>query len=1853
MQHNNKAKILGVLLLAIGMASTASAIQVTSCSDLTNLDLSGTNTLQNDIDCSGTTFSGTLNGELNGGYLNGNGYSISNLDIDGGSTGIFSLINEDPGQAYVENLDIINASISGDSGGVGIIASQIDGDVSDVTIKDSFVTATGNSFPTTMGSGYGSQGGETDLNNIVIENTRIEYTGAESNYGGIILTQQVGTPVDANSIDDIKVVDSELVSVQGTGDDLFAGGVFGSDLEGTATNVKVVNMSMSGFDDGDFIFGSAFGSDSYSDVIVAESTADDIRSGCTFTDTYVDGDTNSFSSSCGTTLTTSQMTGTSAETNMPGLDFANKWATQTGDYPALLFTLQPQVTGVTAPQDNANIDTNRATDFNFSINSGGSSATVELVLTYPNGTTNTIFSDSVSAGTSKSYNVQRSFQDLGDYQWYVSIGSDQSNPRNFTVLDYNTPTATQNSPVQTTIEDYGSSFNTDFNFNIDADLSGTYYLQTRQSGGTYTTEATGSYSTGNNTYSELGIDFTASTDPQDFDWRLVMEDSIGGNTTSADATFTYDELQPPTVSIERPVDGEQFYLEQGGSVDIPVEGWVNQSEEPGDAFGTFIETNVNYEENLGEINAGQNQYFTGSYTATQTATFNDFHIEARLDSGNTFESNQVDAEVILANPTISNLTANPQIQNAQAGDYFDLSTEGQVNRDSIDRVEYELFVNGVSQNTRTSNTVDFQDQNQWTDSYNDAFQMQQSWLGENILINATVYDTQGLTASTSISGTTAVAPDSFTLTSPDDGQVFLIPDGDTSTNVTFDYGIDTSSYSGTLELVLNNNVEQTHSIGSDTTSSFTYTKSFTESNNQWFLRWTDSRGDVYTSNTRTFDVTDEPVSLTLVDPTTGDVINIAAPDGDTAQSVGDDEVEVDHQFNIDSRAMGTDQHYYEWELSYDNGTVIDSRTSQNFDSGDDSRIEPYAPISTVDTFNWSIKVFRSSDDLQLESASTTYETVNNPTFGLNLITPNDGTTFTLDNGTTQRDVDVAFEVEAFTENVDTTVRLNGTQQDSFTTQAGNTQSYTTTLQDLTADTYNLLIEGEDASGRTKNVSATFTVEEADDNYTEPRIDQMEFRPTLSDADVGESVDLYIHGQGDPDNVDGVEVEINTGAGTEVITIPASQLQATGSWEVTVEDAITKTQEMAGSPFSLVGTVTDVFGSVYEFFTSGTVSESDLAAFPQSPVNNNTVFQPVGQADPVEFTFTANTLENDVRWEILAKHETDSDYTLVATEAEQDEDFIPAGKTGYEYNTFVNLSDTLNESRGNYKWKVFLQDSVNTSLEQESSTALFNIKDEGQTALNIESPTNTEYTLDANSDTATIPVEGEVRTNTQGTLEIDVIDDDIGSTVLSLPDVEVDGDTQFSDSLSLEEGTYLFDATYTDSQGNTTNEDFTFSVRESPTPENESSITLEEPSADRDRLYKNFQNTFSWTVYGNDESGNTTLYIQRQQNDGSWVNVETVTDQYDTQNEPVPYQFKWGTNVSIGDYRTFAEAELDTQTLTTDAVEFRVVDFRKPKITIFSPQGETFNTNETINLNFKAETFEDDIQGTVYVREEGDVSGTVVGSFTQDKSTVQDRTESVTEEAGSYEWYVKSDINPESTSDKGVFTSGLGSFTVEPATIPEPNFTLRNPEQGDLFEYGVNESNATVPFKFDTKVYSDNDANVSLRLEKVVDGNGQGYESVQSFLQDSQAGNVSRTVNSELSEAGYRYKVRVVYPNSEEYESKVVSFTVDDTETEDTPAVPATDDSPTYLERAEGFLLMLVGQQGKFFAAVALTLLASTAITIKAESEKLGMSTMILLALGFSAGGWLPSWIAVVFVLLAVGVTVFVTNRLLNATSGGG
>ena len=249
-------------------------VEISDWNDLDNVrnDLNGDYVLVNDLDSETNGYAGIgddftpigvgLSGNFNGTF-DGQGYQISDLvvSIDADSVGLFGAVSRDTSQFTI----IENLSVSGS------------------------VTNTGENPRTGGLAGFLDGDGGGEIKNCV---SHVDVTSSGGEVGGLVGRVQLDTVTDSYATG----------SVDGGGSDV--GGLVGTNTQGTIQTSYAV---------GPVTAGNAGG------------LVGDVSNG-TVTDSYWDTETSGESTSDGGTgLTTAEMQGSEAETNMDGFDFENTW----------------------------------------------------------------------------------------------------------------------------------------------------------------------------------------------------------------------------------------------------------------------------------------------------------------------------------------------------------------------------------------------------------------------------------------------------------------------------------------------------------------------------------------------------------------------------------------------------------------------------------------------------------------------------------------------------------------------------------------------------------------------------------------------------------------------------------------------------------------------------------------------------------------------------------------------------------------------------------------------------------------------------------------------------------------------------------------------------------------------------------------------------------------------------------------------------------------------------------------------------------------------------------------------------------------------------------------------------------------------------------------------------------------------------------------------------------------------------------------------------------------------------------------------------------------------------------------
>jgi hypothetical protein len=217
------------------------------------------------------------------GVLDGNGHAIKSIYID--RTGVeIGLVGANTG--VIKSLSVINASVSGGNrGGNAVIVGRNRGIVSTVYAS-------------------GSVSGEKGVGGIVGDNKVLGESGS-------------GT------------INNSYANVNVTGNGNAVGGILGNNFDGLIKNSYSVGNVTGG---GDRV-GGAVG-DNNEGGIIEDVYWDEIASGQSSSGNGVTS-TTGFNTDVDGDGRADEMIGSSAASNMGGLDFTNTWITQSGGYPEL------------------------------------------------------------------------------------------------------------------------------------------------------------------------------------------------------------------------------------------------------------------------------------------------------------------------------------------------------------------------------------------------------------------------------------------------------------------------------------------------------------------------------------------------------------------------------------------------------------------------------------------------------------------------------------------------------------------------------------------------------------------------------------------------------------------------------------------------------------------------------------------------------------------------------------------------------------------------------------------------------------------------------------------------------------------------------------------------------------------------------------------------------------------------------------------------------------------------------------------------------------------------------------------------------------------------------------------------------------------------------------------------------------------------------------------------------------------------------------------------------------------------------------------------------------------------------
>lgn len=1313
----------------------------------------------------------------------------------------------------------------------------------------------------------------------------------------------------------------------------------------------------------------------------------------------------------------------------------------------------------------------------------------------------------------------------------------------------------------------------------------------------------------------------------------VEANNDGGSDTTTTNTITVEETTEPTVTIDNPTDGQTLWIPSGQtSMSIPTDGWVNGSEETGDAQAEVVRirsgtSNAVCYSGTQSIQIGDNDISLstgcgisdfgtrGNYEATLEAIYDNATFTSQTVQ---FSLEQVDPLIAtdLSNKASYDTNLEPDIEDIQPGEAFNISISGPITNASIDEVEYELQVSNEPNPSPITKQPNFQDQNSWTDSVTNVFEMQESWQGETITITATITDANGNTDSTTASADTRSPPDNFIQNAPDDGQVFLIPEGDSNTSVDIEYGVDTAEYGGTAKLILNGNQVDSFSIGSASQDTRTYTDTYTEDTYNWKIEFTDSQGVTYESSERTFQVTDEPISLNLQSPSGGETIDIVNTSSTT----------IDHDFEVDARAT-SNSYYYRFTLNNsDTNNQITQRTSGSFDTGIASYTESVSNLGEGN-YSWGIKVYRSSDDTLLEAKQTTYSIEENPKFNQDVLRPLDGETIVLDPDQSSKQVDTVFDIETFNSQVETDVVLNGGNVDTVTTSSNFYRRHTVDLGQLTSGDYTLKINSEDGENRQIKDTINFEVatsEEAEISFTELRTD-----PPLDEATVGEQFDIYFEGTGNVSDVDYVQIDLTAEDGEVIDTylVETEDLES-GSWYGTIVNAGTVTADLIGKEVGLYAEAQTFGGQLVTAATNYFVgSSTEVSADLQQPADGKTLAYSSPQK--TKFQFEVYPDGENVSYIVEAKETgTQNWQTLWATIPGNE---IDGSKDSQVESMYINMSDAFGSYYGNFSWRVNLTEETSGNTEIFGNNEFEIVQDTGQPILNFNQPEdNSVFTV--NNPGAKKQTDFNWRLDNSGkdgivTLEIN------GDSVETWDVTESTEQGSYTENLPT--GDYVTTLKF-DSDSANLEEEHTFTIRTQNDTrtcgEGEqalNSVFLDKP-ADGSTFYQDVQGgtvgkDFSWEVCG-DAEGLTAARIFDDQNNL----VYTMNDYYHNVEESRSFGKTFDTSaLSPGQYTwKGVYNNSDSGTLYNSSTrQFEIVDFTPPETFDMQPDGETFVQGEDVTLEWSTETFEDDITVTTLVRPAGTYTGTSEFTAGQQASTIRDYSTNVSRTKGQYEWWVRMEA-------AGLtFESNKSTFTVIDDDVKDAEIELHEPLQDTRFQLN-NKTEVPVKFNWTSTVYSETDAKVRLQLQNVSERNSQ-FENIYTANQNNADGETTDSYMQNLTEGGYRWRVRVEYPNGQLFNSTSRSFAVGEAD------IPSPEPAAGVIQDTFGFFGDLnkqvkeaAGSTGQFFIATLVTLILSGILHLWWKMEYLTMAATLLIVLGFSlADGYFP--IATFYILGAI------------------
>ncbi|MCW9709179.1 beta strand repeat-containing protein [Fodinibius salsisoli] len=229
------------------------------------------------------------------GSYDGDGHTIDGLTIDRSQGDVFGLFGVVSSGGQIINVGLTNTDITTNNGTGGLVGYNRGGG----TIADSYISGTITSSTNTTGGLVGENSG------VIRRSYSVANVNGRANVGGLVGTNRSGNIINCYAMGDVH---ASLT---------IAGGLVGNnkgDIDHSYATGVVTSANTIG------------GLVGYEDTTVGTTLE-------SYWDTQSSGQATSDG---GTGLTTSQMQGTAAETNMTGFDFGGIWTVSPNEYPILI-----------------------------------------------------------------------------------------------------------------------------------------------------------------------------------------------------------------------------------------------------------------------------------------------------------------------------------------------------------------------------------------------------------------------------------------------------------------------------------------------------------------------------------------------------------------------------------------------------------------------------------------------------------------------------------------------------------------------------------------------------------------------------------------------------------------------------------------------------------------------------------------------------------------------------------------------------------------------------------------------------------------------------------------------------------------------------------------------------------------------------------------------------------------------------------------------------------------------------------------------------------------------------------------------------------------------------------------------------------------------------------------------------------------------------------------------------------------------------------------------------------------------------------------------------------------------------